>query len=1751
MTTAIAKRMCGERRGSDRSDEVTLSCILDRLSRLEHEGFSYDELLHDFASRRCVGPVNQELPASHVADPAEETDEVVQAYLSLTRRDCSGWSRRWASSCNGPHSELENLQRIEQATRIFSTRELERSKPGGLYSTISRRKVGLVETDIDDLTATPTSRADVLAATERTGVAKSLAGHSDGVLAGLLKQKTTPTLPTVNPACFRAPLGSRSGAPGSPKRPRSNDLTARRRNKRGGSSVRGLVAPAAAAAAAAAAGAAGAAPTGLPEEGLEPSKRLRVLDADESQHRELLADNVRRLRALLGESGSKDEPEGRRAGSPSLFSVHELRVIGAAERQRKRPNTSGAREDGPPCDKGTQEARSIVQEGVGQPTGSEVAQKRGAAAELAVGGNTLLRKLAKDLFSSIQFRIQNEFLVLFFQKWKETLGERAVKGYLDATLLIQCSVRRRLATMELAERRRLRDVQARQTKCALELEVQRRQASALRVQKWIRGQSGRRRARKIRRLLHAARTVQRATRLKNARARARRWRKEQRRIREAEAKEEQREKELTERLRKEIASKVEALTDKELLLEQRYQDLQERFRREGAATRIQACWRARVLKRNLSAVLRIGKRTRAIRIQRNVRVWLAKSELQRRKEANNIRFAREIAAAIKIQTLVRRRIAWNKVDERRFERSKEELVSTMDAERALRVQRVQVPRIKALAVREGPVVFAEGKGKPYVVDPVALKVMLVDKKRAMNPWQESTDRNAATKIQALYRGYRQVVRIRRMRVQRRREYAENRRKRQFEAANNLQRVFRGKRARVEAKSRRYGLRAVRVQKVWRGFLGRRVAADRRQQGQAATVLQRRLRGAQARALTARMRREAVTTSAPALAIQSAARRYLARRRFNRLVRDKQIEWEWSTMAAEMGRFCAERARLRVIVEGAAAPNCKGDGVTQFIFRKIAVKRSSGREGSESFRLEGRAFNKLFASTPGAFSASFRATDVDLVFARVKDKDEKTLTYEQFASALNVVAATLFPDVKRFRDFRAFKAKAARLLELVEGKVLQAPGAAEYRKFCQKAGERFLYRSACRIQATVRGHIGRQRFKQKRRESNEEARMELEGAGAVKIQTLGRRYCARCRAIRLAQARISKYIDPNTQLPYWVNPATGVTTWTKPKVFGAEDVKHPMMVATSKTEHLVKCSVCDVNPVKRMCTSCRDSYCEDCFLALHGKGKRRTHVAPVVPMCCVCKYQHATRVCETCTFKTSSTCAYCDVCFFNRHPGLDILSKAEASTAGEGGGRGGGGGAAKAWAVTAARKQDGWNHRWRPLVVICIECRRYAARWLCDDCEEVYCVGCYASVHRHGTKVKHGAEKLPYYTVDLHMEYAMACRKRSRKERDEEARLLWLEAQARAREVAAVKIQARWRGRAGRIEGRAHMKATRAGHRAEWRQRKQDDRKRKALWYEALDLAGLAPRLASDRVDEMVLKRIPRMARKRPRKYIALNREDDAWVPGKLDGRKGIVRRGFDFGKLDDLKDQAKRGGVRLPGGHSVVTGHRCIYTDPAYNMGDFVKRGNVIRVYSELFHVEAIEADRIRVDRVWHKRKAERVLLYKMVLNPRQKLLLRASKAIWSSQAMQYGIQVTLVVEEDIVNRLLRKAAKRYKRKRKKRLYTLAKKTLKKSEEHIESLKLKLNSAQFGLDNSLADRESIDSTPDHKESSPNSVQGTAESDLAWVEQFDEESGRPIWRNTVTGDVTLHPPKGMKNIEKMTKEMERQKELMRAKKAKKR
>lgn len=60
--------------------------------------------------------------------------------------------------------------------------------------------------------------------------------------------------------------------------------------------------------------------------------------------------------------------------------------------------------------------------------------------------------------------------------------------------------------------------------------------------------------------------------------------------------------------------------------------------------------------------------------------------------------------------------------------------------------------------------------------------------------------------------------------------------------------------------------------------------------------------------------------------------------------------------------------------------------------------------------------------------------------------------------------------------------------------------------------------------------------------------------------------------------------------------------------------------------------------------------------------------------------------------------------------------------------------------------------------------------------------------------------------------------------------------------------------------------------------------------------------------------------------------------------QGVIKQGFDVGKLEELKEQAMKGGVRLPGKHSIVTAHRSIYTDPTIDMQGFVKPGDVLRL---------------------------------------------------------------------------------------------------------------------------------------------------------------------------------------------------------------
>lgn len=284
--------------------------------------------------------------------------------------------------------------------------------------------MGFIETDIDDLTATITSRTGDPGAAKRGAIVDIPSKRRDGVLAQLLGPKEKMLLPTVHPAPFydmstsrpgtRAGTSSRVSTPGSPSRPPFPRKPVGQTNKidDAGFFNERIVNE-----------------NPGEEEGLEGSRRFAVLGADGRQHGTHVDANVRRLRALLGERFQGDVG---RPKSPSPFSVDELRVLGAAKQRRRWAEERGG-SDGQGGGKADIEWVSKRRE--------EKQEQGGVTAELSK--NVMLRNLATALMSSVQCRVQRELLLLGFRKWKVGPRGSAITHCFDSIrpyLCIQSSV---------------------------------------------------------------------------------------------------------------------------------------------------------------------------------------------------------------------------------------------------------------------------------------------------------------------------------------------------------------------------------------------------------------------------------------------------------------------------------------------------------------------------------------------------------------------------------------------------------------------------------------------------------------------------------------------------------------------------------------------------------------------------------------------------------------------------------------------------------------------------------------------------------------------------------------------------------------------------------------------------------------------------------------------------------------------------------------------------------------------------------------------------------------------------------------------------------------------------------------------------------------------------------------------------------------------------------------------------------------
>ena len=175
-------------------------------------------------------------------------------------------------------------------------------------------------------------------------------------------------------------------------------------------------------------------------------------------------------------------------------------------------------------------------------------------------------------------------------------------------------------------------------------------------------------------------------------------------------------------------------------------------------------------------------------------------------------------------------------------------------------------------------------------------------------------------------------------------------------------------------------------------------------------------------------------------------------------------------------------------------------------------------------------------------------------------------------------------------------------------------------------------------------------------------------------------------------------------------------------------------------------------------------CKSHYDSMHCKGQRKSHTKISIPLCGFCKYQVATKSCNSCFLikhkpgtihfhiPKHEVGMYCDTCFTHEHDKheqrieQDMAKKKNAVTILNR--------CKEAYLVQQRlhRKID-TSHRYEDLIQNCEECKWRSASWCCTDCKQVYCNKCLVGLHSMGGAFsRHKAELLPYYTPSMHASF---------------------------------------------------------------------------------------------------------------------------------------------------------------------------------------------------------------------------------------------------------------------------------------------------------------------------------------------------------------------------------------------------------------
>ncbi len=104
----------------------------------------------------------------------------------------------------------------------------------------------------------------------------------------------------------------------------------------------------------------------------------------------------------------------------------------------------------------------------------------------------------------------------------------------------------------------------------------------------------------------------------------------------------------------------------------------------------------------------------------------------------------------------------------------------------------------------------------------------------------------------------------------------------------------------------------------------------------------------------------------------------------------------------------------------------------------------------------------------------------------------------------------------------------------------------------------------------------------------------------------------------------KCTDPDSKLPFWFNPRTGKSVWTKPKLLRDLDCGESIKLPTDDERFSLLCYECDNNAASQYCNECDKAMCPPCTKLLHKAVNRRDHVQIPLEMCIECEFQVPTR-----------------------------------------------------------------------------------------------------------------------------------------------------------------------------------------------------------------------------------------------------------------------------------------------------------------------------------------------------------------------------------------------------------------------------------------------------------------------------------------------------------------------------------------------